>query len=85
MPVKRRLDKRRLAGPPAPAWESVFLSGHDYLGDLAAFGLRDDAAVKEAAQGAWEAFGEVFMAQWVPTPDRTLPWACRAFGKPWSK
>lgn len=83
MPVKRRIDKRRFAGPPAPAWAVFFETGYDYLWELLPFGLEDDAAVREAAQGAWEAHGEAFMRQWVPMRDRALPWALEAYGKPW--
>ena len=79
MPVKRRIDKRNNAGPPATAWEMVFASGYDYLGDLLPFGIRDDAAAREAAQDAWKRHGAAFMANWVPTAAQPLPWAAVAF------
>lgn len=98
MPIKRRRDKRR-ANVPADAWNTLFLSGHDYLGDLDALGLpeplccppdsaareRAEAAWREAARAAWGLYGAAYMRTWQPTPTRALPWAAEAFGLPKSE
>ena len=66
MPVKRRRAKTRTDPmTEAKAWSVAFKSGYDFLGDLAEFGLHDDAAVRAAmvsntlarSQPAWKARG----------------------------
>ncbi len=95
MPAKRRIDKRREALAPE-AWDLMFESGHDFLGDLDALGLPDplrpppesdartaaQAAWDDATRNAWARHGRAFMHQWEPRPNRPLPWAAEAFGLP---
>lgn len=95
MPMKRRTDKRREAVAPE-AWDLMFESGHDFLGDLDALGLPDplrpppESDARAAAQAAWDdvirdawaRHGRAFMQQWEPRPNRALPWAAETFGLP---
>jgi len=81
MPTKRRLAKRRTEIPAAD-WDMVFLSGHDYLGDLTEYGITCDDQAREAAKGAWGVLGPSYMAGWKPDAHRPLPWAAVAFGLP---
>ena len=62
MPVKRRVDKRRLAPEAeAEAWRDYFESGYDFFGAAAeACGLVEPVNVwppedRPAAQNAWDA------------------------------
>ena len=60
----------------------VFLSGHDFLGDLTEYGITGDDQAREAAKGAWAVLGPSYMATWKPEPIRATPWAAVAFGQP---
>ena len=76
MPRKRRTT---IEVAPLSAWHMVFTTGHDFLGDLAGFGLVEDAEIHAAARQAWADHRAAFMAVWTPTADRPLPWAEVAF------
>jgi hypothetical protein len=82
MPVKRRNVKRRF-DPTAElsAWATAFECEFDFFGDLDDIGI-DDSEVGRAMPEAWRRLGVAFMAQWQPTPARSLPWAFEQFGDP---
>ena len=73
--------KRRTTIEVAPlsAWHMAFSAGHDYLADLADFGLTDEDQIHAAARQAWAEHRAAFMATWTPTAARPLPWAEVAF------
>ena len=95
MPVKRRIEKRRL-DPEAELeiWSSVFGAGCDFFGEAAEHtGLlepvradmgraRDEAAVSwlAAAGEVWGRLGERFLL--TDRLDR-MAWAEEQFGRPW--
>lgn len=85
MPVKRRVDKRRIdPAAEAEAWAEVFTSGHDYFGDLRDYGVELDAydrAPDEIVRAAWQRLGPIYLAS--RKPDAALtPWALTTFGEP---
>jgi hypothetical protein len=83
MPVKRRFPKRRSAIDQIGLadWSMTFMTGRDYMGELAPFGLNEDAA-RQAARAAWQRLGAQFMNSWEPSRARDLPWAYTEFGQP---
>ena len=83
MPRKARRPKRR-AGDEAErnAWSVLFENGYDYFHDLDVLGLTTEEKKRAAARGAWGQFGAIFMANWLPSKRRSLPWAHEEFGAP---
>lgn len=85
MPVKRRLEKRRLdPHAEAKAWESYFDCGRDFFQDLPAVGVPVGPYGKtdfETARAAWHRLGRIFLANRKPDPHRP-PWALQVFGDP---
>jgi hypothetical protein len=85
MPVKRRIQKRRLS-PAAEleAWRELFDCGHDFFNDLELLGFPGgdcDRAAQQAARLAWRRFGATFMETW-RSDVRSRPWALEQFGDP---
>lgn len=78
--ARRRKAPLRLRGIPLGDWHMVFAAGHDYLGDLEAYGLTTEAEIHAAAREAWRFYRATFMATWRATPERPLPWAAVNFG-----
>jgi hypothetical protein len=83
MPVKRRQPKRTTnAQAEAAAWEMTFETGHDFFGDLAAYGFPSGSdgsrAVQSAAGAAWQRLSDLFLEQRDPAAT-TIPWAVQAF------
>lgn len=81
MPVKRRFAKRRFnRAAELAAWSGIFECGHDFFGDLDAFGFESEKAAQKAAHEAWRRLGADFLASW--TGGTREPWALSQFGKP---
>lgn len=100
MPIKRRIEKRRLS-PEAEcaAWHDVFQSGFDFFGDAAELtGLREpihfgDLEAREearepwlaAARDAWTRHGARWLAEHSEQPRLHAVWAVEQFGLPWER
>lgn len=54
MPVRRRIDRRRIGD--AKAWAGYFLSGADFFDDLEDVGLTEETAAP-IAEETWHAIG----------------------------
>ena len=78
MPVKKRINKRRVDYDPA-AWAMLFECGSDYFRHLP---FASEAEVREAARGAWEHLGAAFLTNRRESIQRAEPWALKQFGKP---
>ena len=93
MPVKRRVEKRRVsADAELAAWRETFTHGHDFFGDASDYtGLTEPVHVsledrpgaarkwREAASEAWQRVGPAFLAEWT---NEDQPWALQEFGEP---
>ena len=83
MPTKRRRPKRRVdALSEATAWATAFHCRHDFFGDLAEFGLHDDAAVLDAMPAAWARLGGIFLNRDLGAGFNGEPFAHLEFGEP---
>lgn len=81
MPVRAKRNKRR-ATARAPEWEMVFVSGHDYFGELSEAGIATDAygrPDRAVAEEAWRRFGSAFLCM---HDGAVKPWALEQFGEP---
>lgn len=84
MPVKRRTSKRR-ANPEAEIarWETAFVTGRDFFGDIPLPRDRSPDTVA-AIKAAWLLYGALFMRQWetgdISGWSRKTPWAYEQFG-----
>ncbi len=87
MPRRQRQAKRR-ASPEAEleAWGMAFLSGHDFLGDLAPWGFPPGPdgtpAVRAAAGDAWARLGRMYLDRLDRHVYPDAPWAQKQFGEP---
>jgi hypothetical protein len=80
MPVKRRVEKRRLT----EAAEARFETGRDFFRALTDIGVEVDAYGLPDADDtklAWQRLGHLFLADRKPDPYRG-PWALKIFGDP---
>lgn len=64
----------------------MFTFGTDWIFDLKKIEIAqrpcDPDTLYELAGAAWDRLGHVFLANWVPTKDRAIPWAHDEFGDP---
>lgn len=85
MPVKRRVNKRRVDPDLAREfWEGVLSSGHDFFGDAAELGISTDEYGRPSraeAEAAWRQYGPNMAAE-AGRCDAAL-WAATEFGPPW--
>lgn len=81
MPMKHRRSKRRQE-IPAEAWDMVFASGHDFMGELADYRIADDEQSREEARKVWPELGSDFMERRKSDPHAPYPWAAERFGEP---
>ncbi len=85
MPVKRRIEKRRM-DPAAEldAWSGAFQSHHTYFGELEEIGVKTDSygrPDRATAEEAWHRLGARFLAE-KHNPVLGTPWALSEFGEP---
>jgi hypothetical protein len=84
MPVKRRVDKRRISSDDERlAWAGFFDCGYDYFNDLPAIGVETDQYNRpdsETARAAWKVHGPTLAAG--PFPRIKCGFALAEYGEP---
>jgi hypothetical protein len=94
MPVRQRLNKRRLGvAAEAEAWAELFECGDDFFDDLEPFGFQSTGiggdsgrAARAAAPKFWQRLGAYYLEHiWprqAPHSVHQKPWALTRFGIP---
>lgn len=72
--ARPRKNQNKFGNIPPEAWQMVFQTGYDYLGELAPYGILTEQEAQAAALAAWSHYRQEFMAAWRAHPQQLLPW-----------